>query len=364
MLMNECSHGCVKWLDDSQGFTITDKEGFSDVLRRFFGQAKYASFTRRLKRWGFTRITKGPDNGAYFHPSFHRDMNFDDYDDLDSNNSCDPSDSSQSLPPKKRRMNSPDPTQSRPCPNPFDSICDRSDIDVMPQIMREINRSKRSDKMDCFESPAAKRAKLSRSECFFNSGMPNNFGHSFFGSSRYPEVSRAQEKHIRYLSQLQKEVFQENQDKFNARQAQMCNFGNCYPINSLSNVSTEILKREIDLRRMQMQQKMASQNNNFNWNRRNNAFNGLNDTSSSNMRQPSYFNNEEHTRSDLYAARALGSLKGPGQSSGSMSRDWNRFDTSTNMKDRFPNFSLDSAKVPIPGVNDMEPKKNPFNRAA
>jgi hypothetical protein len=368
MLMNECSNSCVKWLDDSKGFVITDKDAFSDVLRRYFGEAKYASFTRRLKRWGFSRITKGPDNGAYFHPSFHRNMNFEEYDDIDNDMSCSPSESSLSLPPKKRRMmRSPDPTQPGPCPNPFDSFCHPTDVDIMPEMMRKINRSKRCENIDCFDSPAAKRAKFGRNESFFSNGMPRNFGHSFFGSSRYPEVSQAQEHHIRYLSQLQRQVFQENQGSFNSGQAQRCNFGNNNPMESLSNVSTEILKREIDLR--QMQQRLHHQNNtNFNWNKRNNATNGCDDSSSlrsaSSMKQPSYFN-EEHNHSDLYAARALGALKAPNHSGGPMSnRGWNQDITSTGIKDRFPNFSMDSATVPIPGVNDMAPKKNPFNRAA
>lgn len=33
---------------------------------------KYTSFTRKLNRWGFTRVTRGPETGAYYHKFFQR----------------------------------------------------------------------------------------------------------------------------------------------------------------------------------------------------------------------------------------------------------------------------------------------------
>lgn len=33
---------------------------------------KYTSFTRKLNRWGFTRVTRGPETGAYYHKYFQR----------------------------------------------------------------------------------------------------------------------------------------------------------------------------------------------------------------------------------------------------------------------------------------------------
>ena len=33
----------------------------------YFKQSKYTSFTRKLKRWGFTRVTTGAEQGAYYH---------------------------------------------------------------------------------------------------------------------------------------------------------------------------------------------------------------------------------------------------------------------------------------------------------
>ena len=57
MLMKESSKGCVKWLDSLNGFLILDKDKFlEDIMTRYFGDAKYASFTRRLKVRHFTFV--------------------------------------------------------------------------------------------------------------------------------------------------------------------------------------------------------------------------------------------------------------------------------------------------------------------
>eukprot|EP00569_Conticribra_weissflogii_P006898 CAMPEP_0171330796 /NCGR_PEP_ID=MMETSP0878-20121228/2248_1 /TAXON_ID=67004 /ORGANISM="Thalassiosira weissflogii, Strain CCMP1336" /LENGTH=448 /DNA_ID=CAMNT_0011831171 /DNA_START=267 /DNA_END=1613 /DNA_ORIENTATION=- len=84
MINNEASTGCVEWLPDNKGFIINQKKFFSNtVLPEYFGRAKYTSFTRRLKRWGFKRISNGPHAGAYYHDRFHRGMDFDMYDPAD-----------------------------------------------------------------------------------------------------------------------------------------------------------------------------------------------------------------------------------------------------------------------------------------
>jgi hypothetical protein len=45
-----------------------------DILPRHFNKAsKFSSFTRKLNRWGFVRLSKAPEAGAYFHPLFQRD---------------------------------------------------------------------------------------------------------------------------------------------------------------------------------------------------------------------------------------------------------------------------------------------------
>ena len=64
----------IQWLSHGRGFIITDKKGFTnEVLPKYFEGAKFTSFTRRLKRWSFERVSKGPELGAYYNPSFVMD---------------------------------------------------------------------------------------------------------------------------------------------------------------------------------------------------------------------------------------------------------------------------------------------------
>jgi len=60
-----CAH-IVSWLPHGRGFVVHDRNVFAKrVLPRRFDNAKYASFARRLKRWNFERVARGPENGAY-----------------------------------------------------------------------------------------------------------------------------------------------------------------------------------------------------------------------------------------------------------------------------------------------------------
>lgn len=67
------SDDVIAWLPHGKGFIIYKKKKFaSDVLPNHFKQSKYTSFTRKLNRWGFTRVTRGPETGAYYHKFFQR----------------------------------------------------------------------------------------------------------------------------------------------------------------------------------------------------------------------------------------------------------------------------------------------------
>lgn len=68
-------HGhIVSWLPHGQGFIIHDKQRFaSQILPHYFDGAKFTSFTRRLKRWSYVRVPRGPELGAYYNKNFIRD---------------------------------------------------------------------------------------------------------------------------------------------------------------------------------------------------------------------------------------------------------------------------------------------------
>ena len=54
----------IQWLPHGRSFIITDQKNFrKKVLSTNFGGCKYTSFTRRLCRWGFREISKGPVSG-------------------------------------------------------------------------------------------------------------------------------------------------------------------------------------------------------------------------------------------------------------------------------------------------------------
>eukprot|EP00547_Thalassionema_nitzschioides_P001935 CAMPEP_0194200880 /NCGR_PEP_ID=MMETSP0156-20130528/1320_1 /TAXON_ID=33649 /ORGANISM="Thalassionema nitzschioides, Strain L26-B" /LENGTH=273 /DNA_ID=CAMNT_0038925947 /DNA_START=49 /DNA_END=870 /DNA_ORIENTATION=- len=73
MLFDPTNHEAISWLPHGRSFAIFNREKFSEiVLPKYFRKSKYASFTRKLNRWNFKRVTKGPDAGAYYHEFFQR----------------------------------------------------------------------------------------------------------------------------------------------------------------------------------------------------------------------------------------------------------------------------------------------------
>jgi hypothetical protein len=67
------SHNIVSWQPHGKAFRVHEPEVFAGtIIRRYFKQTKYKSFQRQLNLYGFRRIRKGLDKGAYFHTLFIR----------------------------------------------------------------------------------------------------------------------------------------------------------------------------------------------------------------------------------------------------------------------------------------------------
>ena len=70
----------LRWLPDGNGFVIRDKRNFANVVMPLYfgdrssGVSKYTSFTRKLNRLGYVRVSSGREMGAYYHEIFRRDM--------------------------------------------------------------------------------------------------------------------------------------------------------------------------------------------------------------------------------------------------------------------------------------------------
>merc|ERR1719223_391412 len=76
VLGDEGNHEAICWLPHGHAFIIRNRTLFAEkVMPRFFPRkSKYSSFTRKLNRWNFTRVSSGPELGAYYHEFFLRDQ--------------------------------------------------------------------------------------------------------------------------------------------------------------------------------------------------------------------------------------------------------------------------------------------------
>lgn len=73
ILSSEEDADIISWLPHGRGFMIYQKKRFAaEIMPKYFKQSKFTSFTRKLNRWNFTRITRGPETGAYYHEYFQR----------------------------------------------------------------------------------------------------------------------------------------------------------------------------------------------------------------------------------------------------------------------------------------------------
>ena len=72
-LLEKTNPRVVSWLPDGNGFTIHDPHVMcAQVLPRFFRHDRLPSFQRQLNLYGFRRVVKGAETGAYRHTLFLR----------------------------------------------------------------------------------------------------------------------------------------------------------------------------------------------------------------------------------------------------------------------------------------------------
>lgn len=61
----------IAWMASGDSFIIFNEASFAEqVLPKFFSRTKFTSFIGKLYRWGFRRITKGNNAGAYYNKHF------------------------------------------------------------------------------------------------------------------------------------------------------------------------------------------------------------------------------------------------------------------------------------------------------
>lgn len=74
ILENEDHEEIISWLPEGRSFMIHKKNDLEkEILPKYFQKkSKYSSFTRKLNRWGFQRVARGPETGAYYHRLFQR----------------------------------------------------------------------------------------------------------------------------------------------------------------------------------------------------------------------------------------------------------------------------------------------------
>jgi hypothetical protein len=67
----------VSWKIHGRAFSVNNSKDFSEkVMPLYFNQTKIRSFFRQLNLYGFQRITRGLDKGAYYHEYFLRGKPF------------------------------------------------------------------------------------------------------------------------------------------------------------------------------------------------------------------------------------------------------------------------------------------------
>eukprot|EP00586_Coscinodiscus_wailesii_P014924 CAMPEP_0172503262 /NCGR_PEP_ID=MMETSP1066-20121228/167676_1 /TAXON_ID=671091 /ORGANISM="Coscinodiscus wailesii, Strain CCMP2513" /LENGTH=493 /DNA_ID=CAMNT_0013278929 /DNA_START=57 /DNA_END=1538 /DNA_ORIENTATION=+ len=67
----------MSWQPHGRAFVIRDKIRFTkEIMPKYFKQTRFTSFQRQLNLYGYVRLSRGADNGAYYHELFLRGKQF------------------------------------------------------------------------------------------------------------------------------------------------------------------------------------------------------------------------------------------------------------------------------------------------
>ena len=75
LLSDQNCISAIAWLPSGRSFVILNRSLFSEkCLRKYFHETKFQSFSRRLQRWGFSKVyVTGQSHAVYSHELFQRD---------------------------------------------------------------------------------------------------------------------------------------------------------------------------------------------------------------------------------------------------------------------------------------------------
>jgi len=75
ILFTKDTEDVITWFPEGESFVVLSPSQFTrDVLPRFFKEAKYESFVRKLYRWGFKRVPGSAKDTAFYHNMFLRNQ--------------------------------------------------------------------------------------------------------------------------------------------------------------------------------------------------------------------------------------------------------------------------------------------------
>jgi hypothetical protein len=64
----------IRWINNGTAFKVFDIKTFEEtLLPKYYRHSKFSSFQRQLNLYGFKRLTRGENAGAYTHPNFLQD---------------------------------------------------------------------------------------------------------------------------------------------------------------------------------------------------------------------------------------------------------------------------------------------------